>query len=69
MIGNDIILDKPKKYIDWAEKMIYYSTSELTEVSGLTGETDVISLIEKRTSVAQNVFDDFFYENKDGSNQ
>lgn len=62
-IGNDIILDKPKKYLDWTDKMAYYSTSGITEVSGLSLESDVVSLIEKRSVVAQKAFDDFFYKN------
>ena len=62
-IGNDIILDKPKKYLDWTDKMTYYSTSELTEVSGLTGASDVVSLIERRSVAAQKVLDNFFYKN------
>lgn len=61
-IGNDIILDKPKKYLSWTDKMAYYSTSELTEVSGLTEVFDVVSLIEKRSVSAQKVLDDYFFK-------
>lgn len=61
MIGNDIILDKPKKYIDWQEKRKYYSTSGITEVNDLIGETDILSLIEKRTEYAQSAFSKFFF--------
>ena len=61
-IGNDIILDKPKKYLDWTGKMDYYSTSGLAEVSGLSSESDVISLIENRTAIAQAVIENYFFK-------
>ncbi len=61
-IGNDIIIDKPKKYLDWTEKKNYYSTSGLTEVSGITNETDIVSLIEKRTKQMQATLDSYFFK-------
>lgn len=61
-IGNDIIIDKPKKYLDWSEKKSYYSTSGLTEVNEITIETDIVSLIEKRTKLIQTTLDNFFFK-------
>lgn len=60
-IGNDIILDRPKKYLDWASKMDYYSTSGITAVRQVTLETDIVSYIEKRTDMAQNTLDEYFF--------
>lgn len=61
-IGNDIIIDKPKKYLDWTDKKGYYSTSGLTEVSELTEEADIVALIEKRTKVIQTTLDNYFFK-------
>lgn len=61
-IGNDIIIDKPKKYLDWTEKKNYYSTSGLTEVNEITVETDIVALIEKRTKQIQTTLDNYFFK-------
>lgn len=61
-IGNDIIIDKPKKYLDWTEKKNYYSTSGLTEVSKITKEVDIVALIEKRTTQMQSALDAYFFK-------
>lgn len=61
-IGNDIILDRPKKYLDWAEKRNYYSTSGLTEVNEITVESDIVALIEKRTKQIQASLDNYFFK-------
>ena len=61
-IGNDIIIDKPKKYLDWTEKKGYYSTSGLTEVNEIIEETDIVALIEKRTMVMQATLDNYFFK-------
>lgn len=61
-IGNDIIIDKPKKYLDWSEKKNYYSTSGLTEVNEITTEVDIVALIEKRTKQMQSALDTYFFK-------
>lgn len=61
-IGNDIIIDKPKKYLDWTDKKGYYSTSGLAEVSEITEEADIVALIEKRTKIMQITLDNFFFK-------
>ena len=61
-LGNDIILDRPKKYLGWDEKKNYYSASGITEVSEVTAVTDIVSLIEKRTLAANEVLGKFFFK-------
>lgn len=61
-IGNDIILDRPKKYFDWYGKQDYYSTSGITEVNMIYTESDIIKYIEKRTETIQQVLNNFFFE-------
>lgn len=60
-IGNDIIVGKPKKYLDWTEKKKYYSTSGLTEMNEITSETDIVALIEKRARQIQIMLDNYFF--------
>ena len=61
-IGNDIILDRPKKYLNWTEKQYYYSTSDITEINTMFEESDIVKYIEKRTETVQQVFTNFFFE-------
>ena len=61
-IGNDIIIDKPKKHLDWIEKRSYYSTSGITEVNEITKETNIVALIEKRTKMIQATLDNYFFK-------
>lgn len=60
-IGNDIIVGKPKKYLDWTEKKKYYSTSGFTEMNDITSETDIVALIEKRARQIQIMLDNYFF--------
>ena len=65
-IGNDIIIDKPKKYLDWTNKMKYYRTSEIEEVrsiSKLSTKDDIVSLIKKRENKIQKVLNNYFFKN------
>lgn len=62
-IGNDIIVDMPKKYLDWTERKKYYSHSGLTEMDEITSETDICTFIEKREREIQNLLDVFFFIN------
>ena len=61
-IGNDIILDRPKKYLDWFNKQDYYSTSNITEVNTIYAEPNIIMYIEKRSETIQRVLNNFFFE-------
>ena len=61
-IGNDIILDRPKKYLDWSNKQDYYSTSSITEVNTIYAEPNIIMYIEKRSETIQRVLNNFFFE-------
>ncbi len=61
-IGNDIILDRPKKYLNWTDKQYYYSTSDITEINTMFEESDIVKYIEKRTETVQQVFTNFFFE-------
>lgn len=60
-IGNDIILDRPKKYLDWMNKRKYYSTSGVTGVYEVSVNDDIVSYIEERTKSAQITLEQFFF--------
>lgn len=60
-IGNDIIVDKPKKYLDWTERMKYYGTFDFTRENEIKAEEDIIAFIEKRDKQIQNTLDNYFF--------
>lgn len=60
-IGNDIILDKPKKYLDWIYKKEYYSSSGIAEVNTVTEEENIVAVINKRTKDVKQTLERFFF--------
>ena len=69
-IGNDIIVDKPKKYLDWTNKMRYYKTSNIKEVCNIStlSKKDIVSHIKERENKIQKVLNEYFFKNYDGKN-
>lgn len=66
-IGNDIIIDHPKKYLDWNSKKNYYSLSGISSVNDVVLANDIVAFIDKRTVEMQTIFDKFFF-NCNGDN-
>lgn len=61
-LGNDLILDIPRRYIEWGEeKKNYYKKSAISDVAMISNTLDIASYIKNREQEIKQRLYSFFY--------